>query len=286
MRRFSTLASRGSPGFGVSFIGLARWAATRAGTSIRYRASTSRASASVVVSATVGPDAITERSSPGTSEMMSVTTRAGAAEMASLPPLIAERCLRTAFISSMRAPLLSNARVIACLSASVTSPPGSVSSADPPPEMSARTRSSLVRPCVIARISLAAAIPAASGFGCPASTTRIRVVGAPWPTRVTTSPSSGPRQCFSTAAAIAAAALPAPTTIVRPFGGLGKCSGTISAGSAAATAASNSERNRARRSGAVMAPRLPSPRGSARPPKPRPPEGRRSDGRDRRGSRP
>ena len=184
---------------------------------------------------------------------MRVTTRAGDAAIASLPPLIAERCLRTMFISPMRAPLLSSARVIACLSASVTSPPGSDSSADPPPEMSASTRSSLVRPCAIARISPAAAMPAASGFGCPASTTRIRFVGAPWPARVTTRPSSGPRQCFSTAAAIAAAALPAPTTIVRPLGGSGRCSGTISAGSAAATAASNSERNSVRGSETIIA---------------------------------
>ena len=206
---------------------------------------------------------------------MRVTTRAGAAAIASLPPLIAERCLRRAFISSMRAPLLRSARVIACLSASVTSPPGSDSSADPPPEMSASTRSSLVRPRMIARISPAAAMPAESGFGCPASTTRMRFVGAPWPTRVTTSPSSGPRQCFSTAAAIAAAALPAPTTIVRPLGGSGRCLGTISAGSAAATAASNSERNKTRGSDAVMTPPPASPRGTARPPKPRPPADRR-----------
>ena len=42
---------------------------------------------------------MTEGSSPGTSEMTKVTTRAGAAAAASRPPLMAERCLRTQFIS-------------------------------------------------------------------------------------------------------------------------------------------------------------------------------------------
>ena len=42
---------------------------------------------------------------------------------------------------------------------------------------------------------------------------------------MTTSPSIGPGQCVSTAAAIAAAALPAPTTTVLPFGGRGRCGG-------------------------------------------------------------
>src|SRR5436190_3997806 len=54
-----------------------------------------------------------------------------------------------------------------------------------------------------------------------------------------TTPSSGfsPGQCVSTASAIAAAALPAPTTTVRPRGGAGRCFGTICNGSAAASAA-------------------------------------------------
>ncbi len=63
------------------------------------RASTARTSASVLGSATVGPEPITDGSSPGTSDTTSVSTAAGAAASASLPPLIADRCLRTAFIS-------------------------------------------------------------------------------------------------------------------------------------------------------------------------------------------
>ena len=42
-----------------------------------YLAKTARASAKVVGSATVGPEPMTEGSSPGTSEMTKVTTRAG-----------------------------------------------------------------------------------------------------------------------------------------------------------------------------------------------------------------
>ena len=69
------------------------------------------ASAQVVGSGTVGPLAMTAGSSPGTSLISSVTTRAGAQRAASRPPLIADRCLRTQFISSIAAPLRSSALV-------------------------------------------------------------------------------------------------------------------------------------------------------------------------------
>ncbi len=78
--------------------------------------------------------------------MTRVTRRAGRAATASRPPLIAERCLRTAFISVIVAPLASRARLTACLSASVMPPAGSVMSAEPPPEIRAITRSSGRRP--------------------------------------------------------------------------------------------------------------------------------------------
>ena len=58
-----------------------------------------RASAKVVGSGTVGPEPMMERSSPGTSEITRVTTFAGKAAAARRPPLMAERCLRTQFIS-------------------------------------------------------------------------------------------------------------------------------------------------------------------------------------------
>ena len=118
MRMTSLPARRGSPGFGVSSLE-ASLAATAGGGVMAYLAKTARASAKVVGSATVGPEPMTEGSSPGTSEMTNVTTRAGAAAAASLPPLMAERCLRTQFISVIVAPDLSSARLTCCLSAKV-----------------------------------------------------------------------------------------------------------------------------------------------------------------------
>ena len=103
---------------------------------MRYFASTARASAKLVGSGTVGPEAITAGSSPGTSEIARVSTRAGAAAAASRPPLIADRCLRTALISPIVAPRArATRRVTACLSARVSPGAGSASSAEPPPEI-------------------------------------------------------------------------------------------------------------------------------------------------------
>ena len=82
-----------------------------------YLARIARASAVVVGSATVGPEAMTAGSSPGTSEIRRATTRAGCAATARRPPLMALRCLRTQLISSIEAPDASIARLTACLSA-------------------------------------------------------------------------------------------------------------------------------------------------------------------------
>ena len=89
---------RGSPGFGVSSA-LSKCASIDRGISIWYFLNTARASAKVVGSGVVGPDAITARSSPTTSEIASVWTVAGAHASANRPPLMAERCLRTVLIS-------------------------------------------------------------------------------------------------------------------------------------------------------------------------------------------
>ncbi len=133
------------------------------------------ASSLVEGSGTVGPEAMIEGSSPGTSEIISATTLAGAAAAASLPPLMAERCFRTVFISEMVAPLLSSALFTACLSSSVSPSGGSASSAEPPPEIRQSTRSSSVSPCTSSRMRRAASRPAASGTGCAASTTSSRL---------------------------------------------------------------------------------------------------------------
>ena len=178
---FSTRARRGSPGFGVSSSLARKRCNTGAGASMPYLARMARASALLDGSATVGPEAITDGSSPGTSEIISATTLAGAAASASRPPLMAERCLRTAFISPMVAPLFSSALLTACLSASVKPGAGRLRSAEPPPEIRQRTRSSGVSPRTSSKMRSAASRPAASGTGWPASITSILLVGSLWP---------------------------------------------------------------------------------------------------------
>ena len=92
---------------------------------------------------TVGPEAITAGSSPGTSEISRLTTLAGWAAAASRPPLIAERCLRThVHLADVGAARRASALLTACLSASVSPRPASASSAEPPPEIRHSTRSS------------------------------------------------------------------------------------------------------------------------------------------------
>jgi hypothetical protein len=79
------LAKAGSPGFGFHSRIVQR-ARDRAG-QIELEARTiARASASVDGSGTVGPEPITAGSSPGTSEIASVTTRAGWAARAAGRP--------------------------------------------------------------------------------------------------------------------------------------------------------------------------------------------------------
>ena len=134
------------------------------------------------MSGVVGPEAITDGSSPGTSEMISETILAGAAARASRPPLIADRCLRTQLISLMFAPLLSSALFKARLSYSVIPDAGNESKAEPPPDIRQSARSSGPRPLTRSRIRPAASCPAASGMGWAASTTSIRFKGpTPWP---------------------------------------------------------------------------------------------------------
>ena len=59
-------------------------------------------------------------SSRGTSEIASVSRRAGCAAAASLPPLMRDRCLRTQFISLMRAPERRSCLVSVCLASKLT----------------------------------------------------------------------------------------------------------------------------------------------------------------------
>ena len=171
--RFSTRAKRESPGLGVSERGSESQSRTADGTTMRYFSRISSACALVVGSAAVGPDATRAGSSPGTSEMISATTFAGCAANARRPPLIADRCLRTQLISEMGAPLASSARVTFCLSSRLIPGAGNVSSEDPPPEISANTRSSGVRPCTSARMRWPHPDRRDRASGWPASTISI-----------------------------------------------------------------------------------------------------------------
>ena len=124
---------------------------------------------------------MTAGESPGTSEIASVTSFAGAQAAASLPPLIAESCLRMRFIVPIGAPEASSALLTSFLSSSVRPGAGKVSSAEAPPEISAITWSSGRKFCTAAMIFRAASSLAASGTGCAASSTVIFCVGVLWP---------------------------------------------------------------------------------------------------------
>ena len=109
-----TAASRASPGFGLSASAPAapRWRCSRiaAGAASRrpWSSSARSASAYVVGSGTVGPEAITSNGLSTTSLRISATTRAGCAAAASRPPWITDKCLRTALMALMVAPLRSS----------------------------------------------------------------------------------------------------------------------------------------------------------------------------------
>ena len=84
---------------------------------------------------------------------------------ASRPPLMADRCRRTQFISLIVAPDRSRDLFTSCLSSSDRPSIGSGMRADPPPEIRQSTRSSAVRPCTLCRMRPAAARPLSSGTG-------------------------------------------------------------------------------------------------------------------------
>ena len=116
-------------------------------TSRPYFATMARASASVVGSGTVGPEAIAEGSSCGTSEIASVTISARWPARASRPPLIRDRCLRTVLISPIGAPERSSARVTCCFCANDMPSTGAIQFAEPPPDSSTSSRSSAPALC-------------------------------------------------------------------------------------------------------------------------------------------
>ena len=125
-----------------------------------------------------GPEAMSIGSSPGTSESSRFTTRAGWQAAASRPPLMADRCRRTQFISLMLAPLASRARLSACLSASVR--PGSAQRQQRRAAAGDQAQHQVVgrqAPHHVEHARCAARSPAASGTGCAASTISMRSHG-------------------------------------------------------------------------------------------------------------
>ena len=117
-------------------------------------------------------------SSPGTSEISSVTTCAGWHAAARRPPLIADRCRRTQFISPIVAPDLSSARLTSCLSSSVRPSAGkreqrrAAAGDQRNHEVVGGEAADQSRACAPRRRR-----PAASGTGCAASTISMRSHG-------------------------------------------------------------------------------------------------------------
>ncbi len=117
----------------------------------------------VVGSAAKGPDAMELRSSPRTSEMTKQRHFAGLIASARWPPLMRERCFRTVLISWMLAPDLRRRLVRRVFSARGII--GNGISAEPPPDISAITRSSFVAFWLIFRMRFAPLTPVSLGRG-------------------------------------------------------------------------------------------------------------------------
>ncbi len=168
---FLTRRNAGSEGFGVSGTSPRAPCSSRrrtaAGTRARtlYSSRTCRASANVLASGAAGPDPITPGSPPMTSESSRASTRAGAANRASWPPLMSEMCFRTVLIWWIFAPHASRILVTACFSSRVIGGAGRVRRAEAPPEIRQITKSSRPAAAAIPAIRRAPAMPRASGTG-------------------------------------------------------------------------------------------------------------------------
>src|ERR1035437_8413890 len=214
------------------------------------------AAAKVEASGAVGPEPMTSRLSPMTSERSRDSTRAGAARRASCPPLMSEMCLRTVLISWMVAPEARSTRVVACFSSRVMPAAGRGKSAEAPPETRQITRSSRVAAAAICAIRSAPATPRSSGTGWPHWFNSMRRNLATWPSLTLIRPAVIWRpRTRSAACAMEAPALPAPITYMlrnraklRPE----RWRATASAGSAAASAARKMDRAWRRRVRVVM----------------------------------
>src|SRR5918997_5121874 len=99
------------------------------------------ASLKVELSGTVGPEAIVDILSPITSDRIKEKiVHPLLTNLTNRPPLINDRCLRTILISSMEAPEANILDVIFFLSSNLRLSIGNGISADPPPEISTKTK--------------------------------------------------------------------------------------------------------------------------------------------------
>ena len=176
-------------------------------------------------SVTVGPEAIRSKGSPGTSEMISAASRPARHARARPPPLIRLSCLRTAFNSAMSAPAALRWRVSDSLSSRVMPSRGRQQRRTAAGDQAEAQVFGLARPRPGGG-SLRAATPAGVGSLSPAgraACSLIRRSGRTQSAGTLTQPAScfssirrGP-SAVSTAAAMPAPALPAPTTRIRPM---------------------------------------------------------------------
>src|SRR6267143_1370892 len=134
------------------------------------------ASAIVVGSGRVGPDASADSFPTGTSLTASVIFVALCAAAASRPPFTAEKCFRTVLIASIGAPQVTSARCIFCTSSSVCAgSSGNSTRADAPPESRKKTSVFSSHFFSSAKIASAAFQLSAFGTACaafPIATTR------------------------------------------------------------------------------------------------------------------
>ena len=120
-------------------------------------------------SCAVGPDAITSKGSPITSESIKLRTLEGYAVFAKSPPFTLDTCFRIQFISKIAAPDFSNI-LFRSFKSSKEQPSGtSVKRADPPPEIKQISKSFFFAFFAIDIIISVPLIPFSSGTGCPAS---------------------------------------------------------------------------------------------------------------------
>ena len=98
-----------------------------------------QASCGVPIGATVGPDAITAKSSPITSDKIKATTGAGAAASTMPPPFKRDRLCLIRFICRISSPLANSKAFTAILSSRLMPALGAGKRAEPPPEISATT---------------------------------------------------------------------------------------------------------------------------------------------------